>query len=135
MTIKIYNSLTREKEEFSPLNKGQVNMYTCGVTVYDACHIGHARSLYIFDVIRKYLEYKGLKVNFVRNITDIDDKIINRAKELGVDWQDLVSKFIESYYKDLNDLGIEPEHQLQWNWREHLLLQQHLRQYKHYPRF
>lgn len=110
--IQIYNSLSRKKEEFIPLNKPkgknlpEVNIYTCGVTVYDECHIGHARSLYIFDVIRNYLEYRKYKVNFVRNITDIDDKIINRANELKVDWKELVAKYIESYKKDLRALGI-----------------------------
>lgn len=107
MPIKILNSLTRKKEPFNPLNPSQVNIYTCGVTVYDECHIGHARSLYIFDVLRRFLEYRGYKVNFVRNITDIDDKIINRANELKTDWQDLVSKYIDFYYKDLARLGID----------------------------
>jgi cysteinyl-tRNA synthetase len=106
-SIRIYNSLTREKEEFKPLNPPQVNMYTCGVTVYDESHIGHARSLYIFDVIRRYLKYRGYEVKFVRNITDIDDKIINRANELKVDWKELVKKYIDSYYADLQLLGIE----------------------------
>jgi len=107
MSIHIYNSLTRKKEEFIPLDPPNVKMYTCGVTVYDECHIGHARSLYIFDVIRRYLEYRGFKVNFVRNITDIDDKIINRANELKIDWQELVKKYIDRYYQDLKLLGIE----------------------------
>ena len=107
MAIHIYNSLTRKKEEFVPLNPPQVNMYTCGVTVYDECHIGHARSLYIFDLIRRYLEYRGYKVHFVRNITDIDDKIINRANELKTPWDELVAKYIESYYQDLAALGLQ----------------------------
>ena len=106
MAIHIYNTLTRKKEEFKPLNPPEVKMYTCGVTVYDECHIGHARSLYIFDVIRRYLEYKNFKVNFVRNITDIDDKIINRAKELKKDWKELVREYVDSYKKDLQSLGI-----------------------------
>lgn len=105
--IKIYNSLTRKKEEFIPQNPPKVNIYTCGVTVYDESHIGHARSLYIFDVIRRYLKYRGFKINFVRNITDIDDKIINRANGLKVDWKDLVKKYIDRYYEDLQSLGIE----------------------------
>jgi cysteinyl-tRNA synthetase len=104
--MKLYNSLTRSKEEFIPLHDNTVNMYTCGVTVYDACHIGHARSLYIFDVIRRYLEYRGYKVNLVRNITDIDDKIINRSIELGLDWRELVDRYIEGYRQDIRDLGI-----------------------------
>jgi cysteinyl-tRNA synthetase len=106
MSIYIYNSLSRKKEPFEPINPPWVNIYTCGVTVYDESHIGHARSLYIFDVIRRYLQYKGFKVNFVRNITDIDDKIINRANELKVNWQDLVKKYIDTYYDDLKSLGV-----------------------------
>jgi cysteinyl-tRNA synthetase len=104
--MNIYNSLTGKKEEFTPVQDGVVNIYTCGVTVYDQCHIGHARSLYIFEVMRKYLEYSGYKVNFVRNITDIDDKIINRSNELNIGWEDLVAKYIESYKEDLNALGV-----------------------------
>lgn len=107
MSIYIYNSLTRKKEPFEPLNLPEVNIYTCGVTVYDECHIGHARSLYIFDVIRKYLEYRNYKVNFIRNITDIDDKIINRAQGLKVDWSQLTKKYIDRYYEDLKILGIK----------------------------
>jgi cysteinyl-tRNA synthetase len=106
MPIHIYNSLTRQKEEFIPLNPAKVNIYSCGVTVYDDCHIGHARSLYIFEVIRRYLKYRGFQVNFVRNITDIDDKIINRANELKIDWKELVKKYIDRYYKDLAALSI-----------------------------
>ena len=104
--MKIYNSLTKKKEEFTPISPGVVNIYTCGVTVYDDCHIGHARSLYIFDVMRRYLEYRGYKVNFVRNITDIDDKIINRANELNIEWRELVDKYIASYKEDLESLGV-----------------------------
>ncbi|MHB8154449.1 MAG: cysteine--tRNA ligase [Candidatus Omnitrophota bacterium] len=107
MPIFIYNSLSRKKEQFIPLNNPQVKIYTCGVTVYDACHIGHARSLFIFDLIRRYLKFRGFKVSFVRNITDIDDKIINRANELNIDWEDLVAKYIVSYNQDLDSLGIE----------------------------
>jgi len=104
--LKINNTLSRKKEDFVPQNPPVVTMYTCGVTVYDDCHIGHARSLYIFDVMRKYLKYKGYDVKFVRNITDIDDKIINRANELKVDWQGLVAKYIKRYYEDIDSLGI-----------------------------
>jgi len=106
MPIFIYNSLTRKKQEFIPLNPPKVNIYTCGVTVYDDSHIGHARSLYIFDLIRRYLKYRGFDVKFVRNITDVDDKIINRANELKVDWQELVKKYIGRYDEDLEALGI-----------------------------
>jgi len=106
MPIYIHNSLARKKEEFIPLAPLKVNIYSCGVTVYDDCHIGHARSLYIFDLIRRYLKYRGFDVNFVRNITDIDDKIINRSNELKTGWKELVKKYIESYYEDLQLLGI-----------------------------
>jgi len=107
MPVLIYNSLTRKKEEIIPVRAPKLNIYTCGVTVYDESHIGHARSLYIFDVIRRYLEHRGFKVRFVRNITDIDDKIINRAKELNTDWKELIKKYIDRYYQDLKVLGIE----------------------------
>ena len=107
MPIYIYNSLSRKKEEFIPLDPPNVKIYTCGVTVYDESHIGHARSLYIFDVIRRYLKYRSYDVKFVRNITDIDDKIINRANELKANWQELVQKYIGRYYEDLKNLSIE----------------------------
>ena len=106
MPIYIYNSLTRKKEEFLPTKPPKVNIYTCGVTVYDESHIGHGRSLYVFDLIRRFLLFRGFEVNFVRNITDIDDKIINRAKELKIEWQALVGKYIAGYYEDLNSLGV-----------------------------
>ena len=104
--LKINNTLSKQKEEFVPFVPPTVKMYTCGVTVYDSCHIGHARSLYIFDVMRRYLKYRGYDVKFVRNITDVDDKIINRANELKIDWKTLVEKYIASYYEDLNALGV-----------------------------
>jgi cysteinyl-tRNA synthetase len=107
MALRIYNSLSRIKEDFSPLTPPQVNIYTCGVTVYDSCHIGHARSLYVFNLIRKYLAYRGFKVNFVRNITDIDDKIINKAKESGLAWDEVAEKYIGEYRRDLELLEIE----------------------------
>ncbi len=107
MTIKIYNSLTQKKEDFKPLEAGKVGMYVCGVTVYDECHVGHARSLFIFEVVRRYLKYRGYEVRFIRNITDIDDKIIKRAAQLGVLPDDLAHKFILEYYHDLDSLGID----------------------------
>ena len=83
MSVHIYNSLTKHKETLIPDPGGKrINMYTCGVTVYDQCHMGHARSLYVFDVIRRYLQHRGFQVKFVRNITDVDDKIIHKANEL-----------------------------------------------------
>ena len=105
----IQNTLTNKKEEFIPKAKKKVKMYTCGVTVYDDCHIGHGRSLYIFEVMRRYLKFKGFKVEMVRNITDVDDKIINKANSLedleGESLSDRFNKvrqtYIKSYYDDL----------------------------------
>ncbi len=110
--MKVYSSLTRTKEEFLPLAKGLVGMYVCGPTVYDEPHIGHARSAYIFDVIRRYLAYKGYTVTFVRNVTDVDDKIIDRARnELkGEDLKEAVrkvaDKYLKAYHEDMDALGI-----------------------------
>ncbi len=106
MGLRITNSLSRKKEEFIPLKDKIVNMYTCGVTAYDKCHIGHARSLYIFDVMRRYLAFRGYTVNFVRNITDVDDKIISKARELKVSSRRVAEDNIRLYEKDLKDLGI-----------------------------
>ncbi|MBT12645.1 MAG: cysteine--tRNA ligase, partial [Oceanospirillaceae bacterium] len=83
MSLKIYNTLTRQKETFKPLVEGKVGMYVCGMTVYDYCHLGHARVMVAFDVIARYLRHRGYDVNYIRNITDIDDKIIKRANENG----------------------------------------------------
>ena len=106
MAIRIYNTLTRKKEEFKPISEGVVKIYNCGPTVYDYFHIGNARNFVVFDVIRRYLEYKGFKVIFVQNITDIDDKIINRAKEEGKTWKEVADKYTEEYFKDADSLGI-----------------------------
>jgi len=83
MSLKIYNTLSRSKEDFKTLEPGKVRMYVCGPTVYAEAHIGHAMSALVFDVVRRYLEYSGYEVNFVMNFTDVDDKIINKANELG----------------------------------------------------
>ncbi len=109
MSIHIYNSLTKKKEEFIPLDPAgkKINMYTCGVTVYDDCHIGHARSLYVFDVIRRYLTHLGYSVNFVRNITDVDDKIIKKAVELKKSADEVARANITGYYRDMESLGVE----------------------------
>jgi len=104
--MQIYNSLNRRKEEFAPLQPGKVGLYACGVTVYDLCHIGHARSLVVFDVIFRYLKYRGLDVTFVRNFTDIDDKIINRSNERGITWKELADKYIDEFYVDMDRLGL-----------------------------
>lgn len=106
MAIHLYNSLTKTKDEFIPLHGRDVKMYSCGVTVYDQCHLGHARSLYVFDVIRRYLSHRGFNVHFVRNITDIDDKIINKAIELGITSDEVTAKNIKEYYRDLDSLGV-----------------------------
>ena len=107
MTILIQNSLTKKKEELTSLDGKTLRMYSCGVTVYDKCHIGHARSLYIFDVIRRYLKYRGYDVLFVRNITDVDDKIINKAKQSGKTFDEVVRENIEAYERDLVNFGVD----------------------------
>ena len=111
MPLNIYNSLTRKKEAFKPLIDGEINMYVCGPTVYDLCHIGHARSQVVFDVIFRYLKYKGFKVNYTRNYTDIDDKIINRANERGIEARELAENYIKEFDQDMEDIGVElPTH-------------------------
>lgn len=106
--MQIYNSLTRTKQEFIPLEPGKVRMYVCGMTVYDYCHIGHARVMVVFDVVVRYLRYKGYQVTYVRNITDIDDKIIRRAHETGQDMRALTDCFIQAMHEDTQALGIQP---------------------------
>lgn len=106
MGINIHNSLGNKKETLKPLKGKKLNIYSCGVTVYDKCHIGHARSLYVFEVIRRFLKHQGFEVRFIRNITDIDDKIINRAKELNKDWREVVDENIKLYENDLKRLGL-----------------------------
>lgn len=105
--MKIFNTLSGQKEEFVPLDKNEVKMYVCGVTVYDLCHFGHALCYISFDVIRRYLEYRGFNVKFVQNFTDIDDKIINRSNERGIPWQDLVDKYIGEFFTDMDALNIK----------------------------
>ncbi len=104
--LKIYDTLTGSKELFKPLKAGTVRMYVCGVTVYDECHLGHARSALVFETIRRYLKHCGFKVTFVKNFTDVDDKIINRAKELGIRWQEVTGRYIKAYYRDMKRLGV-----------------------------
>ena len=107
MGLRIYNTLTGKKEDFTPIVPGRVNIYVCGVTVYDYCHMGHARSMIVFDVIVKYLRYLGYKVTYVRNFTDIDDKIIKRAKERGKDPKEIAQYFTKAFYEDMDSLGVE----------------------------
>ena len=107
MTIKFYNSLTNQKEDFVPINEGEVGMYVCGMTVYDNCHLGHARAMMAFDILARYLRYQNYKVNFVRNITDIDDKIIERANENNETIDALTDRTIASMHEDFLKLGLE----------------------------
>ncbi|MBR1810590.1 MAG: cysteine--tRNA ligase [Clostridia bacterium] len=104
--MKIYNTLTRQKEDLIPLKAGEFGIYACGPTVYNYIHIGNARPICVFDVLRRYLEYRGYKVNFVQNFTDIDDKIINRSNEEGVDFKALTEKYIAEYRTDAHGLGV-----------------------------
>jgi len=105
-TIRVYNTMSSRKEEFVPLVAGQVRMYVCGITAYDVCHVGHARSAIVFDIMKRYLRYKGLKVTHVRNITDIDDKIIARAAKENVAYDVIAKKYTEEYYRDMEMLGV-----------------------------
>ena len=107
MALRLYNTLTRRKEDFVPLKEGEVGIYACGVTVYDTCHVGHARSAINFDVIARYLRYRGYKVTFVKNFTDVDDKIITKAKTLGVGFHDISERYIAEHNDDMDRLGIE----------------------------
>ena len=106
--LQIYNTLSRKKEVFKPINAGEVSMYVCGMTVYDLCHVGHARVLVAFDVVTRYLRAKGYKVNYVRNITDVDDKIIKRANDNGELFTDLTERMIGEMHKDSGALGVLP---------------------------
>ncbi|MDN3518817.1 cysteine--tRNA ligase [Aquisalimonas lutea] len=106
--LEIYNSLTRSKEVFRPIREGEVRMYVCGMTVYDYCHLGHARALVVFDAVARYLRYLGYRLTYVRNITDIDDKIINRARETGVAPDVLTDRFIEAMHEDERALAVLP---------------------------
>lgn len=104
--MQIYNSMTRKKEAFVPQTAGKVNMYVCGITAYALCHIGHARSALVFDVLVRYLRHKGLEVNFIRNFTDVDDKIINRAHEEQRDWRVVAEDYMQAFHEDMDKLGI-----------------------------
>lgn len=107
MTIRIYNSLTRKKEIFEPVRPGKVGMYVCGPTVYDSCHIGHARSVVVFDVIARYFRSQGYEVTYIRNFTDVDDKIIQRANQLGLTTTALAEKYIAEFHEDMDALYVE----------------------------
>ncbi len=106
MTLFIYNSLTRRKQPFTPFEPDKVTMYCCGVTVYDNCHLGHARSYIGWDVVRRYLQWRGYKVRYVQNFTDIDDKILNRASAEGSSMQAIADRYIADYFRDIRPLNI-----------------------------
>ena len=108
MSLRIYNTLSRASEPFSPLEAGHVRMYVCGMTIYDLCHIGHARMMMAFDVVQRWLKSSGYRVTYVRNITDIDDKIIKRAVERGITIRALTDEMIAAMHQDIGKLGIEP---------------------------
>ena len=107
MAIQIYNTLSRRKEPLVPLENGHIRLYVCGITSYDFCHIGHARSALAFDMIVRYLRYRGYTVTYIRNFTDIDDKIINRAAEQGTSALELAGRFIDEFYVDMDKLGVD----------------------------
>src|SRR5574343_772412 len=107
MPLRLFNSLTRQVDVFTPLEPGHVRMYVCGMTVYDLCHLGHARSMVAFDVVQRWLKASGYRVTYVRNVTDIDDKIIARALKNGETIQSLTDRMIEALHQDADALGIE----------------------------
>ena len=105
--MRIFNTMTRQKEEFIPNNPDEVKIYACGPTVYNYIHIGNARPLCVFDVLRRYLEYRGYNVKFVQNFTDVDDKIIKRANEEGITFEEVSKKYIEEFWTDANGLNFK----------------------------
>ena len=105
--MQLYNTLTRKKETFTPAKEGTVSLYSCGITAYDYCHIGHARSAAVFDVLVRYLVSLGYSVTFIRNFTDIDDKIINKANQEGISWQNVVDTYIAAFHEDMDAIGIQ----------------------------
>jgi cysteinyl-tRNA synthetase len=108
MTLTLYNTLTRREDFFEPLTPGIVQIYCCGITVYDYCHLGHARTCVVWDVVRRYLEYLGYQVRYIQNFTDIDDKILNRAKKEQTTMEAVAERFIAAYFEDMEKLGVRP---------------------------
>ncbi|MCT7990691.1 cysteine--tRNA ligase [Laspinema olomoucense] len=106
MTLTLYNTLTRRQEPFIPFEPGQVRMYCCGVTVYDYCHLGHARSYIIWDILRRYLQWRGYAVRYVQNFTDIDDKILNRARQEGTSMEEVADRYTQAYFEDMARLNV-----------------------------
>jgi cysteinyl-tRNA synthetase len=105
--LKVYNTMTRSKEEFKPLKEGEASIYCCGVTPYNHPHIGNARPFVTWDVIRRYLAHKGYKVRYIQNFTDVDDKIIRTANEEGVKWSDISGRYIDAYFKAMDALNVK----------------------------
>ncbi len=106
--MKLYNTLSKKKEEFVPIEEGKVRMYVCGPTVYNFIHIGNARPMIVFDTARRYMEYRGYEVNYVSNFTDVDDKIIAKALEEGVEAEEISSRYIEECKKDMAAMNVRP---------------------------
>ena len=104
--LKVYNTMTRRKEEFRPLKEGEVSIYCCGVTPYNHPHIGNARPFVTWDVIRRYFAKKGYKVHYIQNVTDVDDKIINAANKEGVTWKDISDRYIKAYFEAMDALNV-----------------------------
>lgn len=107
MALNLYNTLTRRKEPFEPLETGKVRMYCCGITVYDYCHLGHARTCIVWDTARRYLQWRGYDVQYVQNFTDIDDKILNRARQEGTSMEEVSERFIQTYFEDMERLNVK----------------------------
>jgi cysteinyl-tRNA synthetase len=110
MTIQIYNTLSRKKEEFIPLEAGKVKMYVCGPTVYNYIHIGNARPAIVFDTVRRYFQYRGYDVRYVSNFTDVDDKLIRVANEVGTDVPTIADRFIDAYFEDVTKMDMGNYH-------------------------
>ncbi len=108
MPLRLYSTLSRQKSEFQPLKKDHVTLYCCGITVYDYCHLGHARTCITWDLVRRYLEWSGYHVQYVQNFTDIDDKILNRARQENTTMEAVSERFIEAYFEDMEHLGVKP---------------------------
>ncbi|MEO0926163.1 MAG: cysteine--tRNA ligase [Cyanobacteria bacterium J06643_13] len=106
MTLSVYNTLTRSKSEFHTIEENKVRMYCCGITVYDYCHLGHARTCLVWDVVRRYLQWSGYEVNYIQNFTDIDDKILKRASQEGISMEAVTEKYIAAYFEDMACLGV-----------------------------
>ncbi|MGB6298469.1 MAG: class I tRNA ligase family protein, partial [Rivularia sp. (in: cyanobacteria)] len=107
MTLTVYNSLTRRQEPFKTVEPQEVKMYYCGVTVYDYCHLGHARACIVWDVVRRYLQFSGYQVRYVQNFTDVDDKILKRARVEGSSMEAVAEKYIKAYFDDMARLNVK----------------------------